>query len=421
MTMIRIGLSILFLFVTELTTVFAHQVDVCRDLASVMAHERYDLALENGDHELDAIRVHQSNGPAAEFRWILEDFIPILERDPKVEILVATSVLERHKVERDLYPIHNRVTADVRDRISVIVGDDAMGMWPQDDSKPLSVKRRVLAPKTNFLRQNYNFKAALEALIYSSRVDVHTSDLEFDGGDLVVGNRHLFLGEEAVIRNQKVFQESRESILSAYQRIFGKPSIVLESFERRKTGLRASVLFHLDLMMMVVRNRKTDEEVILLSSPRAAFESVPHRETGSIESTRPSRASEMGSILSRSEAFHREWIQWIDQIKSQLGDAGYRVVEVPGSVIDRNIYRVFSNERIFAEYYNYTNSIVSGPYAMVPEMGIKEWDEQARSIFETLGYDVISMPSAFDYFRRRGGPRCASSLMRRETCSRGHR
>ncbi len=379
------------------------------------------LALENGDQPLKAIRIHDPT------EKLLKDYQTVLEKIQKLELWIVTSPSLFNKT----LSLIEAMPESLQKRIKMIMATyEGMNWWAQDASKPtLNGAEAVMPKRMASGRELSKYFLPLFSLQQGSLVNLSKSAFRFEGGDIIVGEKHVFLGPDAVHMAMEDFQISRDEALKALSTEFGKP--VFEVGAPSDNGSLLPITFHIDLTMAVVRDRHTGKEVILLESPRMALETmlgIPHNQASSEQGYEKIsrialglKASDPGygnglsfkkidRVLPRVQ--YRE--KQLEFVERRLRAMGYATQRVPGLTM----LEIGNLEE--QDIFNYTNSILSGHHAIVPEMGVPQLDKETFDIYRSLGYDVIPMASAYDYFCLYGGPRCAAETYREPIQGAGH-
>ncbi len=364
-------------------------------------------ALDNGDLPLQFVRINYNSGQASLFPHVLNDQMKLLTGQPGVRLRVLHHTPERAKIEAFL----SEYSEALRERVDLVgIGDvEALRVWARDpslildDGETLLVSRaRMMGATSEELDGGMSQKAIDDyygvVLKYAkqSGLKVRRSLFRFEGGNVMTGERNVFVGNDTVRSAMDDFGITRKEAIDALSKEFGKPVIALGGEHYQSQA-------HIDLLMSVVRDQHTQREVVVLES----IESVQKAflRYGNVTDPRGKEiAKQVQNFLRDDQMWVENLAKELKTVKSQLLDAGYRIQEVPGlSVKD---YREATMPLL-----NYTNVIVSANKVYMPWFGIPMTDIRAAEVYIELGYDVIPMRSAPASFISSGGPRCLT-----ETC-----
>lgn len=345
------------------------------------------LAVENGDAKLSAIRMNWIPEHDAISTEQLENLIPYLRNNPTVELWISSQPQWHKKIALQL----EKLSPKERQQIKWIEHKEVQGsLWAQDGSKPLASGNETMVPRSN----HQNPDLGLSPLIEKDLLKTRKSLFKFEGGNLIVGEKEIFVGPKVVEDAMKDFFISRTEALEALSREFGRPVVELGvPFGNQMK----QVDFHIDLSMSIVRDYKTKKEVVLLDSETLALELL--KKAAKDNGARSEHLKEVLKTLDPDEILSRE--KALNYMEMELKKKGYEVRRIPG---------LSQNEHIF----NYTNSIYSGNSALVPEMGISVWDESVKATFIEMGHEVYPMPVAQKSLCQKGGIRCLSETFRME-------
>ncbi len=128
-------------------------------------------------------------------------------------------------------------------------------------------------------------------------------------------------------------------------------------------------------------------------------------------------------LLSRTERekferwtvdFNREVAGELDETAAFLGKHGYRVERVP--LVAKNVRSDFESpfmtyNNVLLEDYGTGESRVRRVY--LPHYGFKRLDEEARGVYERLGFEVKPIEGVYELAVTGGSIRCASKVLRR--------
>lgn len=376
------------------------------------------LALENGDAPLDAVQVN----------WWK---IGTVSTDELRDLRMAMEILTRLKLWIEAEPLEipplqyliDRLPKEMRRRIQIIAQDGpsqvARGtlIWGQDAAKPLVEPNTSLIPLHD---RGTDYSRAVKTLAGAGFIQLRDSMFDFEGGNIISGARNVFVGAHILSGVMFQFHISRDEALRALSAEYGRP--VIEVGPIHPLG-RRQMDFHIDLTMAVVRDRVTQEEVVLLDSgleafrlllgdrnlaqmpadPQTLLRSLVQPRGCDPASNRLLTAAEKRLIgtLSRSLDTQRFFAReaGLQQVEAELQHQGYRVIRVPSLVA-------------MGQGINFTNSIFSGPHAIMSMSGVRVWDDHVRTIMRDLGYSVLFMPVTQKSLDQQGGIRCLLQTFR---------
>jgi len=398
------------------------------------------LSLENGDAELDTLRMNWPKTRLQLAEKHLEGLVEAMKELPNLRLLIVAGEDRVQDAQRAV----TRIPKQYRSRITIQkVDGKGANVWAQDGSKPLEGLHRTAVPANMVGRTENHQKGVLATLNKVGAVKTLKSKFIFDGGNVVVGENHIFVGPDIVQANSRNLGISYQETLDALAVEFGKPVIQVgvPGFD----GIPAQLDFHIDLTMAVVRDHQSGREVILLDSPRkgleALAEGVPLKELptdpsqffrellrrGLDRQGRPAITNgekaleeellrvagrggkESSSQVKGLESAFIERETAVQALAKGFEELGYKVVWLPGlnfGFFDKG------SRAIGPTVFNYTNAIFSGHHAIVPEMGVRVLDKAAADQIKALGYSVIPAPVTERSICMQGGVRCMSETYR---------
>jgi hypothetical protein len=380
------------------------------------------LAVEDGKAPLDFIRIgfDSIRLPATD---LLKDYLEVLKKMPQLKLVISAHSFSKLKLA---FLLRN-ISEDLRARIKIIYQKNSMPFfWAQDSAKPLA-DGGLLIPDNLIELSGTSDKKTLvpqQRLSAESGLSVAQSIFDFDGGNMVVGEKAIFIGPALVRSAQAKFKISASAALQAFEKEWGKKVIVVGIPDQ---GKMRDAVFHLDVLLAIAQDLSTEakNDVILLSSFKRAIDLI--RETPSTDYSEDALYQLVDEIKIKVKRDHRKMPRaellmlkyfrslpvhaMVRQIKDEdvlenfFSDQGYRVKKLPG-------FLNMDNEEEHPQFYTYTNSIFSGNHAIISEFGIPSWDRAAQAELSSLGYQSIGMPSATTIARHAGGVRCASETHR---------
>ena len=92
--------------------------------------------------------------------------------------------------------------------------------------------------------------AAMDMLEADGLIDVHRTDLLFEGGNILVDDKHAFVGRDTVRTNVEKLGLSEAQVIEAFEKELGRPVIVMPQQD-----------YHVDVFMVPLGARELDGEV----------------------------------------------------------------------------------------------------------------------------------------------------------------
>lgn len=385
---------------------------------SVPTQESFALSLENGDEPLARLRIHLTHERTLNpdlLDIIRSDLTRILHADPQLMLDVL--------IEANSLPLYNTLLEGLDsafpNRIHITPSSSELRPWAQDDGKPVTglpglvvsghLSSESLDPETADV---YELQAHHILRERGHRI-IHAPFI-FEGGDIVVGDRHIFVGDKSIDNSISLLRISRGEVVKAMEAFFNKPVIRIGNGDLDQ--LFYHIHFHTDLLLSVVRNRKTQKEVVLLNSPLKMREAVmilpnarvtPWLNHHSLGTDQIRNAFE----ISPERRLYSHWQMWVDQTKIRLERAGYEVIEVPGFAISEHLAKSSFHPNM-SRYISFTNVVVGKDHVIGPAFDHEEIDRIGQSVYEELGYRYIPIRIAPLLFTMEGGPRCAACAYR---------
>lgn len=352
------------------------------------------LRPDNGDLEIGHIRLNRTVKNRVFFEKLLVDFLKLMKLKPDIQLRILDSDPKNPQALAELIPkaLKSRV------EISALPADSGLWSWPRDPSVVL-VDGKVLISRTKTMAhsledEEFDVPAEIRAGYFATVENYagsqgKTSRLRFEGGNVIAGSRHVFVGATVVDEAMVDHQWTEAQAITEIGQEFGLPAIVIgdvQKFDCRQPQQ------HIDLAMAVARDRKSGQEVILLESNQLARDLAGKGEVMDVMAT---------NQLSIDDIERR-----LNQAEFQLRRQGYKVIRMPGLTYDGFLRDL--EDRPILSIFNYTNVLLTGDVALVPTYGIHKLDEAAHQIYRELGYRVVPMHSARETFKYSGGPRCAT-------------
>ena len=396
------------------------------------------LAPEDGSQKLRAIRLNwDSNSKSLGYdasKKVFFDFANALREMPGVELWVAFDRVDESEVREAIA----KLSRDIRSRTHLVPHSAKNTMiWAQDASKPLENENTTLVQKRGLKVNRSVYRDVITALGEQGLAAGRKSSLAFEGGNIIVGSHHTFVGSDIIQHFEREKRITNAQAIAAYGAEFGRP--VIEIGAPSTTGARVQPDFHIDLSMAVVRDLTSEskEDVVVMQSVekflQVAF-GFPALESMTNEQFARAKVRALEESIAQVEdgrkivGVERTLFQALRRMT--LSDAkkmeeryraleriveaeGYRVHRIPGMTFEGGPGGHHSDFIWPLPFYNYTNIIVSDDQVLVPNYGLERLDRVSQNVYRALGYQVIKMHSAPITFGMSGGPRCAAETYRR--------
>lgn len=387
------------------------------------------LAKENGDAKLQAIRIHIANigsNVAKVNDLLLKDYQNVLEQLPGVELWISTPITLTERVKLSV----SRLPKQLRSRIKVYdTGLMTVWSWAQDGSKPVTAKHPEVMIPRDLPRPVY--LEPLFDLQNKSQINIRRSLFSFEGGNIIVGDRNIFTGPNTIDSLMWDFHISKQEAVSALEAEFGKP--IIEIGSRSPSNHIEKIDFHIDLAMAIARNRNNGQETILLESPKRAIEVLlGDRKVSDLRAKYPEPNEFFKNLILEAQHPNRKltpqekdllkfFVESKDasqlklredqaqELAAKLKSKGYDVILIPG-IGKLNGSRKGGEE---LQIFNWTNSIFSGEHAIIPDLGITSLDHEVHQQVAGLGYKIIPVKTPRYSLCLHGGIRCLSETIRR--------
>lgn len=361
------------------------------------------LSSENGREALRTVRLSLgTDRDDLTFEWeALRNYTRVLERLPNLRLLVSYKPAQLGALNEILVALPD----SIRKRIHPVENSSGQNLrWVQDGSKPIrsSEGLKVLEPNLSkeFHRDARSHAEDLLHLIDDELLSGVEAHFPFEGGNVVVGDRHAFVGNKVVVNAMNANRITRSEALQALRAQFGLP--VVEIAAPLENGKSAPVDFHVDVTLAVAWSPKLEREVILLDSHDLFFDLLGQTPAAELQTPEGQRLlSKLSALGGYAEALVKRQLK-LDAVEKTLKRLGYPVYRMPGMFYH-------ASEILM----NYVNAIFSEHHAIVGDSGIPTFDRYVRKALVDLGFtDVIPMSAARGAGLRLGGIRCLSQTFR---------
>ena len=375
------------------------------------------LSLENGSQNISQLRLHlptpyaEPNAPNYQqgllysqdiFESLLKDLKPLLERQSQIQTVVVFPKGRRTMAEQSLRHI---LGSGLQSRVQWVEasGHFDLPIWAQDDSKPLQDGRLLVSPDETSVLMNMDTLSSFQ---------LQRAVLEFEGGNIVVGERHLFIGAKQIADVANHLGVSFEQALGFYEETLSKNVFPVGDLINMQ-----QIDYHADLTLAVGYSPAKSKEIVFLASAEKARQVY-------LQQLRQIARLGLDFVTSAQAELYRTEFDLIEsflthdfsgraeqnkKMKVTLQKLGYEVVEVPSFGLDKTLTNVLP-KRI-----NYLNTVISGPDILVPHYNLLILDKAAQDIYRSYGFNVIpARRSTKCLFKHKGGPRCALSTVREQ-------
>lgn len=375
------------------------------------------LSLENGDEPLKTIKMNWISSNESRIEFVSEEhfngLVKAMEKMRDLNLLVYVTTKNKEKVLNKL----KQLEPQIKKRIGLVIKEDdvKMDFWAQDTTKPITEGDQLVTVRP--LEKNDPNTIELKS---NRIIKIKDTPFYFEGGNVVVGSKHIFVGEDTITKNMKLYEISYMEALNALEEEFGKPIIVLDQID-----------YHIDLTLAVVRNNRTGKEDVLLSSPKKAAELISQshllekllKEGAEFETKGEKDLNSFFGFVAKNDerqiSMNYRSARLL-RLKEKLMDLGYNVHDMPDLSLVHDYRRIKSEHRSenyknrSASVFNYTNAIFSKNEVLVPETGVKIFDDYVYNIMRLLGKEPIPLPAGQHSICFMGGIRCMSETFRQK-------
>lgn len=242
---------------------------------------------------------------------------------------------------------------------------------------------------------------------------VRPTRLYLEGGNVLRGNRCVFIGQDLIQENEKRLGYTASEVLAEFRRVLGIDEIMQVGLGRAVTRLNVDggegaetwqPLFHIDMFMSLGgMDAQGEQEIIFLGSPGLAVELLKAAGNPKV------LASE---VEARADGLFQE-------VGLQLQDAGFRVIAMPIFFYDN---ATFSWNNCLVEVYEDRKRVYLPSYqcAHDPEKlnpSFECLELEVGRIYASQGFEVIWFRNGrfFRTLARHGGSlHCAVKVMARK-------
>ncbi len=399
------------------------------------------LSLENGGMKLRAVRVNYSRGSLS--NPLLDDYFAFMDEIPDFEIWIVSHVSDLDRLDTKL---KNFPESKIK-RVKIIDANcsyDGGCIWAQDGSKTmlLGEKRATYLQNRGVKTDRRSYRDFTRALKKDDFVHVEDSLFDFEGGNVIVGDRHVFMGPDITNHMSRKLGISKKNLLEVFKEEFGKPILEMGHYDGNNNILK-QIDFHIDLRMVIMRNLKANngKEVVGVSSPKRLLKEI----VGIEDITKLTRKE----YIAKLKAFHEDlyssgkWhkltffektmydslfqtsykeimveIEKVEFFKKILTENSYDVFDLPGLVAIRKmrehaVYGGFNANKEFpVSYLNFTNAVVTDGRIILPGYDSPILQGIISDIYKEYGYQTHFANSSQQSMCAMGGIRCLSETYR---------
>ena len=375
-------------------------------------HDRpFFLSSETGRERLKAVRIGLSWDQKSLSREVFSDYLKVMDEIPNFDLYVSykpESILKngvRSKgVPLNVQKIMSQAKSSIQKRVHFLQDDLESNsvVWTQDGSKPLIGKNlSTLATTTHPKRPEY--LQILQEYDHAKLIETSKTTLFFEGGDVVVGDRHIFTGTETIKRMMSKYKITRPNAKKILEAEWGKPVFEVGTTITGQGSLTRAIDYHIDLTMASAYNHATNKETILLGSYQSLLDqlkTIPESEF------KTAREKELIKFISDPENISHlaDRELQVEALEKDLIAQGYDVIKVP------NVIEATTKKDV--PKLNYTNVIFTGNQMIFPENGIRAIDAHMKKVYQGLGYQPVPVKVVQKSMQLEGGIRCLSETYR---------
>jgi len=406
------------------------------DAAFLSLTEQHLFSIEDGSVPLRALQISFVQ-PVNGDRKFLDEALAFVMATAKAQLWVVygpgthTNVadwyLSRPSEQRERIRIFDAESSHsrfgrVQDALLRVAGEsDELYAWAQDGSKP-GPNHALVMPSRAVDGRTYAYRRPAQLLDAAHLAKTRVVPIYFEGGNIIVGARHVFVGVEIIDENMSEAGTTRARTLARLADLFGAP--VVELGVPRvdvETGLARSFHqrhFHIDLTIALLKHPDTGKEVVLLNDIREGLKALFGFDVLAQAKSDEHFSDLLGDTLldwmrhpSENEKHEAAVLGYIktnsyvqlmkealeaDYIRRQIEALGYEVIGLPGVGI-----------------FSYTNIVASEGKVWGPHFGVAGLDHAAVKIFRDQGFKYFgSTYGASAMVCVQGGPRCLSQTFR---------
>lgn len=347
-----------------------------------------------------------------------------------VEILIFTNDREVFSTPSSEYT--NRV------RFLELPKDNAITIWPQD---PFVV---LTSSHGNEILMSKKFERADDAAMAPHLAEhlgwpLTLSSLEFEGGNIVVDEDKVFIGENTIVFNALSKDKTVKEIVQQFQQDFKREVFVI--------GPTPQPIPHIDMILTPLGNKQfavADSRLGAAVVQKILNENPAQVEQFELQSEQYFFGHpDIEAIqLVNGEVYHAPGLQgasniaveqslkladYLDALSASLQKKGYRVFRVPLLQQWQEDLPTFTDEQLSNDSYRprlnypiltYNNVLLESreneKRVYLPQYGLATLDESAQQSWEEIGYKVIQVDGFTTSALYGGALRCSVKVLRRQ-------
>ena len=304
-----------------------------------------------------------------------------------------------------------------------------ISIWPQDPFVVVQGKSttKLITPCSFNREDDERMPKQLASIL---NLEVIHSEMHFEGGNIVCGEESVFIGYDTIQHNAVLLDSTPRSIVKRFSKLFGRPVTVV--------GKSSQAIAHIDLIVTPLSGR-TVAVADSRAGARLAASAIDENPGGVHEFEARCEAmffgredvSELrdrdGNTLARprvtgqtdeviSASLHLA--PKLDAIARELSHAGYSVVRVPALIPCQNPAAAdLQGDAVGYPFVSYSNVLVemrqNQPVVYLPQYGFDKLDRAAVQAWDSLGFNVKTVPGFSTSSMYGGGLRCCTKVLLR--------
>ena len=305
-----------------------------------------------------------------------------------------------------------------------------ISIWPQD---PFVVVQghgttKLVTPCSFNREDDERMPNALAGLL---NLEVVHSEMHFEGGNIVCGEKSVFIGFDTIERNAVLLELTTEGVKNRFARLFGRRVVVVGEFSQSVghidlivTPLSESRVAVADSRLGArlaaaaigeepIKVQEFERQCELTFFGNAEVSELLDRDGNKI--SRPKVIGQTNSAIAASLRLAPE----LDTIARQLSHAGFKVVRVP-ALVPCQEHHVDGQGGDVPQYpfLSYSNVLTelrqNEQFVYLPQYGFEKLDTAAQRVWQDLGFHVKPVAGFTTSAMHGGGLRCCTKVLLRE-------